>query len=729
MPIQTPAPMPSLYVYSTQILPSMDSYYRWNGWSTAAVNLNNIYFVDLNKDNRLDLVLDFWQNVSIWGAATDAPTPNRLVLLESQADGTYKDTTATRFGTNNPVVLGDKLGGVGVADFGDINRDGTLDMIFALNRDDGRLGTQTSGDSYPTAIMSTPNGQYEIQKISTPVWSYFAQLVDLGDTSQAWFNQIGYYASTRTYGLGVAGSVDGQPVYSYDSSTKAWRVSGQPPVSGSFSVLPEQVKNGKVEQALVMLWDSSTTIDPAMTIPGASFRVPKPALMQQTAAGDWTVLSVANPFGYQPESFTFNGYKQSGMVAHDGTHHFALVEYFYRPGSFELFPGSLPVVMATRSMVLLDKDAASGTYTGSANATKMDFFGVSNSALEKLPIKIVNEQLDLASWSYRYLDFNNDGLTDILAEGWHANLGPQDPSSGAPAIYLNTGAGVFVHLSEDLFPRAPEGWSRYSMSQVLDANGDGIYDLVYFPAIANGQFIPNLDWRLYLGTTSQLNSVYNNPIQISDRIHTSLIKTQAGNDLIQDINASAATQIDGGLGIDTVQYSGKLATYQIAKVGSSWRITANGTQPLNDTLTQVERLQFADGMRAIDLDGNAGIVAKTLGAVFGKSAIANKEYAGIGLHFVDTLHYNYADLMQLAITAKLGTTPTSAQVVDLLYTNVVGQAPDATTQKIFADLLDNHTYTVGSLGVLAADTDLNKVNINLIGLNQSGLEYLSFFKA
>lgn len=142
-----------------------------------------------------------------------------------------------------------------------------------------------------------------------------------------------------------------------------------------------------------------------------------------------------------------------------------------------------------------------------------------------------------------------------------------------------------------------------------------------------------------------------------------------------------------------------------------------------DHLQSIERLQFSDKSVALDLDNNAGLVAKTLGTVFGKSSIANKDYAGIGLHFVDDLHYNYAELVQLAINAKLGANPTSNQVVDLLYTNVVGHAPDASTRKAFADLLDNHTYSIASLGVLAADTDLNKININLIGLTQTGLEY------
>jgi hypothetical protein len=64
--------------------------------------------------------------------------------------------------------------------------------------------------------------------------------------------------------------------------------------------------------------------------------------------------------------------------------------------------------------------------------------------------------------------------------------------------------------------------------------------------------------------------------------------------------------------------------------------------------------------------------------------------------------------------------------VDLLYTNVLGLPPDELTRELFTVLLDNRTYTIASLGVLAADTDLNKANINLVGLAQTGLEYSPF---
>jgi hypothetical protein len=90
------------------------------------------------------------------------------------------------------------------------------------------------------------------------------------------------------------------------------------------------------------------------------------------------------------------------------------------------------------------------------------------------------------------------------------------------------------------------------------------------------------------------------------------------------------------------------------------------------------------------------------------------------------LGYSYTALMQLALNARLGTTPSHAQVVDMLYTNVVGQAPDVTTRQSYVDLLDNGTFTVLSLSVLAADIDLNKAHIDLVGLAQHGLVYLPY---
>jgi len=64
--------------------------------------------------------------------------------------------------------------------------------------------------------------------------------------------------------------------------------------------------------------------------------------------------------------------------------------------------------------------------------------------------------------------------------------------------------------------------------------------------------------------------------------------------------------------------------------------------------------------------------------------------------------------------------------VELLFTNVVGRAPSDAERSPFVDLLTNNAYTVAGLGVLAADTDINVANINLVGLAQQGLDYVPF---
>jgi hypothetical protein len=61
------------------------------------------------------------------------------------------------------------------------------------------------------------------------------------------------------------------------------------------------------------------------------------------------------------------------------------------------------------------------------------------------------------------------------------------------------------------------------------------------------------------------------------------------------------------------------------------------------------------------------------------------------------------------------------QIVDLLYTNVVG-AHTAQQAAPFVLMLDQGKQTVASLGVMAADL----VNITAMGLPQSGMAYTGY---
>jgi len=178
---------------------------------------------------------------------------------------------------------------------------------------------------------------------------------------------------------------------------------------------------------------------------------------------------------------------------------------------------------------------------------------------------------------------------------------------------------------------------------------------------------------------------------------------------------------DGLAGIDTAVLPLPRASYTVTRSPAGFVVSSTDGRSSHE-LVNVERLQFADGKLALDVSGNAGEVAKILGAVFGPAQVGNATYTGIGLNLADG-GMSYEALMQLALDAQLGPGASNTAVVQLLYTNVVGVAPPPADLASFTALLDNHTYTPATLGILAAETDLNLAHIGLVGLLQTGVVY------
>lgn len=200
-----------------------------------------------------------------------------------------------------------------------------------------------------------------------------------------------------------------------------------------------------------------------------------------------------------------------------------------------------------------------------------------------------------------------------------------------------------------------------------------------------------------------------------------ILTGEGGNDTLN--GGSGDDDLNGQEGIDTAIYTGSRSAYTITYNIDRYTIQNNTSTEGTDTFSSIERISFNDKRLALDIDGNAGITAKILGAVFGKDSIANKEYVGIGLGLLDD-GMSYSNLMELAINAKLGANANYTDIVNLLYTNVVGNAPLVSDLNYFVGLLQNNIYTEASLGMLAADTTLNAGNINLIGLAATGLEFV-----
>jgi hypothetical protein len=218
----------------------------------------------------------------------------------------------------------------------------------------------------------------------------------------------------------------------------------------------------------------------------------------------------------------------------------------------------------------------------------------------------------------------------------------------------------------------------------------------------------------------------------------SILGTNA-NDILQ--STSVNETIDGGAGTDTAVFNATRAASNVSKTSTGWTLTstADGT----DTLTNIERLKFSDGGRALDLGTtqSGGQTALLLGAVLpGKLALDTSKQALMGA-VIDLFDQGYSlsilagallrlDIWSILTGQSVATTSpytprTLAEdtaIANYLLTNVNGAAPDATTLQTAADALHNETSQGAWLAQLAAST-AGQVHIGLTGLANTGLDY------
>jgi serralysin len=239
---------------------------------------------------------------------------------------------------------------------------------------------------------------------------------------------------------------------------------------------------------------------------------------------------------------------------------------------------------------------------------------------------------------------------------------------------------------------------------------------------ASGQITVNFGTTIEnLYGSSLADKLYGNEV-------ANLMNGGNGNDLIEGwdgsdtlIGGQGDDQLNGGSGIDVAQFSGKRDSYTTTKNSSSFVINdKRNEQDGVDLLIDVERLKFLDKTIAIDVDGNAGLAAKVIGAVLGKDAVKNPTIFGIGLSYADK-GWSYSDLGALALNA-VGATSNDA-IVSFIWKNVVGFDASPDIKAPFIKMLEDGLKP-GDFVVMAAEHILNITNIGLVGLTQMGIEFV-----
>ena len=216
---------------------------------------------------------------------------------------------------------------------------------------------------------------------------------------------------------------------------------------------------------------------------------------------------------------------------------------------------------------------------------------------------------------------------------------------------------------------------------------------------------------------AQLNNV--EQVQFLDKtvslVVNDTIKGQPGTDFF-----------DGGLGIDTVVYSGPQERYSITKSGNRYVVSEPTGSDDTDYLSNIERLQFSNGKVALDLGGNAGQAARLIGALLGPSFIKDKALAGvvIGLIDQDNSIENIANLgLNTSFYLALAGSTKNEDFVNHVFRNVVGRTPEVNEQKTYVDMLNAGT-SQAALAVMAAGTEFTASQIGLTGLTSHGWDFI-----
>lgn len=186
------------------------------------------------------------------------------------------------------------------------------------------------------------------------------------------------------------------------------------------------------------------------------------------------------------------------------------------------------------------------------------------------------------------------------------------------------------------------------------------------------------------------------------------------------------------LGVAAAIFSGKRSDYSIVANSDGSLNVQNLTGHYSVThITSINRLAFIDSVNntksyyAFDVTngGDAGKIAELIGTAFGRSYINQSGLVSLGLQYLEQYKLPFSDLCDLVVRTNLfqeqaGGSDNTA-FVNLVYKNITGQTPDTAILNTYKNLLDNHTYTQGSL--LEAATHYSDNAIDLIGLSHTGI--------
>ncbi len=227
------------------------------------------------------------------------------------------------------------------------------------------------------------------------------------------------------------------------------------------------------------------------------------------------------------------------------------------------------------------------------------------------PSMSLNE--DELDYNPQFVDLDHSGINSYL----FGKFTDQGASRQSNYLILNDGTGHLYIALHDQFQALdtavqsyvaanytvaqgysldPTGFSKYMGVPQADGSVDYVAQVEVSHSEGNGvvttQYVfVNVPLE-YDPTTD-----FTQDCDITNRNGSTLIRTWAGDDTFHDADAGPTTHIDGGLGANTSIYSGVIADYTISADATGVHVISKsgmGVPAVNDTLVNVQTLQFAD---------------------------------------------------------------------------------------------------------------------------------------
>lgn len=683
--------------------------------------LHSTVLGDFTGDGVLDVLLHAAESVPPGTPNRTAPTQGRFVLLEGRGDGTFTDAS-TRLpdgGVYNAQVRNLVTG--------DFNGDGRLDFAPASNYEDGRANTTYLSHAAPQFVfLSNSSGGFDKVALND---NGFAHGIATGDYNRDGKTDLfigGFTTSPETQANASLFLTGTQPGAFTRMSLSGFTIA-------STNLLVDL--NG--DQRLDFIgagrsggdnWSMGveTRLQQADGSLGAPSFMNLPSVRKEMGrawAGDPTEFAIATMNG---KEFADTGFITSAAANFDSDS--ALELLLVRNGFGMHYVNGVLTELGAPNVAAIE--LYESTASGQLQRKETTFNG-----------------WDTSNWFFNLqaIDFNGDGHTDVFVQSINRD--------GKPAVFLNDGMSRFNKLADIFLPEVKAPGDINQMTSVAgDFNRDGLMDILIRPFAITGQqsvaaplatvhlatkqlftgpgytfpaAAPGFNEQYYLAEYPQAAQAV-----ASGQYATGLAHYLASGKAAGLRGFAPSTTIHGSGATDTVTYTGAAKNYQVQNSAGEVRVTTTSGVSSKDLLKNIERVQFTDSSLAFDLSLNqsAGKTARIIGALLDTSRLT-PEVAGIGISLFDQ-GYSMLQVAQLILDhpvyLQLAGSASSGDLITLLFNNLVGAKPSAADLALYSGILDRGEIGRAQLVVSAAESAFNDVNIDLVGLQSSGLVFTPY---